>query len=593
MSLEEKYVDEEYTTRNMFELSVASVANSTTNSMDKLVKLRDEELSVNKYDATVTDINEREIYHTTTGDDMKHITDSNMYKSGPEEFASLITSNFIEENANKEELKLPATVGGNKTNRDPRLDIGNNQTANTIDDELVSADTKNLTGSIEGTTIEEYPKNTTENQETNSPSNSGQNFTSTEDKETTSKNVTNMEHIVTTMSTPTTRKVLKEDAIKDIAYYLRAHKFNEYDRRYETNGDTAPSVLCISGFWSIIGKGQCQGTSWSFLVLHCDHSTGKSGNTVNRIFFGCVEYLNKRLRYTALKRVDDTAVVMKEQKWTLQNNSEQIQQVEAECKKMRRIGDTIADPFEGPLERFQWRTTASYYMCWYTMQQTPELEHLSEMCDNFANCLDEGLGPNNGDTRADDSRPFACALYSFCPDPCCPDRRLVDKEACWNSLENPCFEGNPVGQRECAVNRSLNIDFRDIVLNRWNVTCGCPKTGYVWNSMYGMCVDVDECATDADDCDQKLEACVNLEGSFRCACKWGHIWNSKKKACTPSAALKLIKLGRRQEGSDKDGKGSFFKRIANFFRKSNSSSMLQCNYTAILFTALCTWSCIN
>lgn len=31
-----------------------------------------------------------------------------------------------------------------------------------------------------------------------------------------------------------------KDALKDIAYYLRAYKFNEYDRRYETNAETAP-----------------------------------------------------------------------------------------------------------------------------------------------------------------------------------------------------------------------------------------------------------------------------------------------------------------------------------------------------------------
>jgi hypothetical protein len=30
--------------------------------------------------------------------------------------------------------------------------------------------------------------------------------------------------------------------LKDIAYYLRAHKFNDFDRRYHTNEDTAPRV---------------------------------------------------------------------------------------------------------------------------------------------------------------------------------------------------------------------------------------------------------------------------------------------------------------------------------------------------------------
>lgn len=121
----------------------------------------------------------------------------------------------------------------------------------------------------------------------------------------------------------------------------------------------------------------------------------------------------------------------------------------------------------GPLERFQWRVTASYYMCWYTMKSEPSLKHLSDKCDNFADCLDPQFGANNKDDRANDAIPYSCALYSFCPDPCCPIKHLTRPENCWNMPENPCFQDNPSGQRECAMDRSQNTDFRYLT------KCGC------------------------------------------------------------------------------------------------------------------------
>lgn len=40
-------------------------------------------------------------------------------------------------------------------------------------------------------------------------------------------------------NTTTNQEWFIKDALKDIAYYLRAHKFREYDRRYETDRNTA------------------------------------------------------------------------------------------------------------------------------------------------------------------------------------------------------------------------------------------------------------------------------------------------------------------------------------------------------------------
>lgn len=50
-------------------------------------------------------------------------------------------------------------------------------------------------------------------------------------------------------------------------------------------------------------------------------------------------------------------------------------------------------------------------MCWFAMNEVPDLKHIDAFCDNFAYCIDNNTGPNNRDIRAVDKEPFACALY--------------------------------------------------------------------------------------------------------------------------------------------------------------------------------------
>lgn len=349
------------------------------------------------------------------------------------------------------------------------------------------------------------------------------------------------------------------ESVKDIAYYLRAHKFNEYDRRYETTPSSAPR-----SYYKHFPRPPLRSLHWE-VRQYCEAN-----------FTTCVDYLAKKIKYTALRRTDDTSFVIQEQKWDRLKDTEQYKQVDRECEKMKKVDDTMADPFAGPLERFQWRTTASYYMCWYTMQETTELEHLGEPCDNFAACLDSAYGPNNEDIRANDTNPYACALYSFCPDTCCPFKHLKRLEDCWDEPENPCHRLNAPDQRTCSLNFSSNTGFEDLVLNRWNVSCNCPEKGYIWSSLYGFCIDVDECGTsETHNCDHKSEACLNLAGSFRCACKWGFVWNSKHKKCVLSAALELIKVDKSVE--EKNKTLSFVQKVLKLFGKSDSCSVLLSN----------------
>ncbi|XP_068909627.1 uncharacterized protein [Tenebrio molitor] len=373
-------------------------------------------------------------------------------------------------------------------------------------------------------------------------------------KEDQQQSTTTVTNAFTLSDDNTTTPSWLAEALKDIAYYLRAHKFNEYDRRYEPD-----AKLARREYYKGFPRPPLRSLHWE-VHKYCEQSLVE-----------CANYLRKRIRHAGMKRVDDTAVVIHEQQWDFANNSKQIEIVDNDCRKMKEVDDVQANPFEGPLERFQWRTTASYFLCLFTMRSDPALEHLSDRCDNFANCLDPDLGPNNEDHRADDAVPYACALHSFCPDPCCPMKHLTRPENCWNTPDNPCFEANPAGQRECVVNRSQNTDLTDIVLNRWNVSCTCARRGFEWSSFYGICVDVDECATGSHTCDPENEVCLNLPGEFKCACRWGHTYDSKTKKCTPSGAL--LHLILHTEETEEDNKNTtMWAKFLQLFASEKSSS---------------------
>lgn len=37
-----------------------------------------------------------------------------------------------------------------------------------------------------------------------------------------------------------------------------------------------------------------------------------------------------------------------------------------------------------------------------------------------------------------------------------------------------------------------------------------------------VCIDIDECARDADDCDGESSNCTNSDGSYGCSCRSGY-----------------------------------------------------------------------
>ncbi|XP_076179012.1 uncharacterized protein LOC143152600 [Ptiloglossa arizonensis] len=311
--------------------------------------------------------------------------------------------------------------------------------------------------------------------------------------------------------------------IRDVAYYIRAHKFQDFDRRYYRRLEDSPSKL-----YEEFPKPPLRSLHWE-VRRHCDAS-----------FVECLKYLERTVKLTALRREDDTATIMKEQKWNLANNTKQLKSVRKECRMAQRRDNLTMVPFQGPIERFQWRTTVSYYMCWYTMLGVPELSIFGESCDNHANCQIEH-GADNGDPRADDTKPYACALYSFCPDHCCPMRYIRYTTDCYDTPLNPCYAENSPTRRECTLNREENRDFLDLTTNRINISCQCQARGYEWSSRFGICVDTNECTSGKHHCAWKDgQVCINLPGSYDCACRFGYVYDSKEKSCVVDSVTEEV-----------------------------------------------------
>lgn len=325
---------------------------------------------------------------------------------------------------------------------------------------------------------------------------------------------------ITTFQIPDEKWVA--EAVRDIAYYLRHYKFNEWDRRYYSK---KPKDELI-GFYNNFPVPSLRTLHWK-VYENCKNN-----------FFKCLVYLHNVIESSPMSREDDTAVIINEN--IIPMNESLLQNIDNECHKSVSNAENSGLPFDGPIEKFQWGTTASYYMCWYTMLELPAMSMIGELCDNYASCLDPTFRHQNKDPRADDRVPFACATYSFCPDPCCPKRHIKDFMECYKNKENPCLIENLDGdssEKACVVHRSENQNFRDIVTNRWNVSCHCNETGFKWVSEFGLCVDINECVTGEHNCDKTTQDCWNLPGSFKCICRWGYGLDKEQKYCTKKTIL--------------------------------------------------------
>lgn len=218
-------------------------------------------------------------------------------------------------------------------------------------------------------------------------------------------------------------------------------------------------------------------------------------------------------------------------------------------------------PFKYARDMFNYRVSASYYMCWYTMREEPPLKYFG-LDDCYQNMvrhlyLDEirKTGHNIRDFRIKEGRkPFQCALLYFCPNLCYGKlngnpRSL--REA-MSEKTNSCVD---LPNKQCIVPRNNNINFEDLKKNRLNVSCHCGK-GIEWNNKFSMCIDIDECYNKQDDCWKKGLVCQNTKGSYKCRCRLGFSLNKKTQKCEMNELLhvgasKSLKVRKRKSQHDK------------------------------------------
>lgn len=124
----------------------------------------------------------------------------------------------------------------------------------------------------------------------------------------------------------------KNRIIRDAAYLIRAHKFHDYDRRYYKSVEEATSRP-----YEEFPRPGLRSLHWE-VRKHCDAS-----------FVECLKYLERIIKFMALKREDDTVTIMREQKWNLVNNTEQILAAQRDCQTAQKRDNLTMVPFQGPI----------------------------------------------------------------------------------------------------------------------------------------------------------------------------------------------------------------------------------------------------
>ncbi|KFD62242.1 hypothetical protein M514_10500 [Trichuris suis] len=237
-----------------------------------------------------------------------------------------------------------------------------------------------------------------------------------------------------------------------------------------------------------------------------------------RSFFACVKVINSVFDLSYYGNPDIFAEKSAIEQWRWLHNIHK---------------SLLLKPFTDMEEYFRFGLTASYFMCWMTLLQLPLLRYLPY-------CTVEGrwfIGYTKGfavhvkrhfnrSVRLDedvfamdylDDKPFRCALFSFCPDPCCNRTQLIQHTCDWDD-RNICVKQKLKG---CQLSLNHNENFNDLIKGRLNVSCKCPEVGMRYNPDSSACVDVDECAEMRHRCVRPNTICVNTIGSYVCVCQAG------------------------------------------------------------------------
>ncbi|XP_055336147.1 uncharacterized protein LOC129586767 [Paramacrobiotus metropolitanus] len=270
------------------------------------------------------------------------------------------------------------------------------------------------------------------------------------------------------------------------------------------------------------------------------------------------------------------------------------------CNRFDDLGWTWSpvqhyEPFLSHQDLFEFRATASYFLCNYTLKERNEYsaywrnfrgsnyhnvqrfrqkdlvdEQLAECVYNHGESIPRSklilydsryllftlasvdgfecnkagpckisVGGRAGRTWQSDFvfGDFSCALMAFCPDPCCgafknPIDDPLDIDKCRNPHPDfPCRDGGETD--ECDFDVRKNNNFYDLIQNRVNLSCGCKKDeGKEWNSLLATCMDIDECVQQ-NPCNKNNEVCVNRLGGQKplCVCDFGRKRSKSTNQC--------------------------------------------------------------
>ncbi|XP_055894793.1 uncharacterized protein LOC106067485 isoform X1 [Biomphalaria glabrata] len=208
-------------------------------------------------------------------------------------------------------------------------------------------------------------------------------------------------------------------------------------------------------------------------------------------------------------------------------------------------------PFATPLELFQYRASAAYFLCWFTMQRS---EYLMNYMSG-SNCLQdlekvkekEVADKDVVDFRHDSiQNPFLCAEIQFCPNYCYGRRSggsVPSQLALIKDSGNPCKH---LKDPTCTILPNENTDFDGLQRNMFNISCSCQRSGFIWSSRFELCVDVDECKLKTVTCTNG-QVCQNLPGSYKCVCRKGYRFDAESNQCVelvPIPSHSLSRTGR-------------------------------------------------
>lgn len=198
--------------------------------------------------------------------------------------------------------------------------------------------------------------------------------------------------------------------LKWIGYWLRSHKFTSFDERFNTKKRSVMTPYYHQKF----PEPRLRRMNES-LALIC-----RSGVT------NCVEEIFDA--YTLTPEANIFRADPNKYDFDYKNYTETLSLRYASSSR-RTLRAIKHEPFSNKLKLWQFRVTASYFMCFFTLQKLNVLDSFGENCKRISGKVmftsagrlyyQYSRTDPTPDFRSDDTVPFQCALYSFCPDICC------------------------------------------------------------------------------------------------------------------------------------------------------------------------------